>query len=116
MIKLEEDKRLNLFKRSLSLIPKTKGFVIFRNPISEKFIQFAWNDGHFYLDIPYGEKCSTQPSLQEIKKHFSKLDIGEMSVIKLCNLKEAVEYTEVFFKKVCNLKENYLFTIKVIVE
>lgn len=118
---IESDfKDRNIFyNKVLNILQRNGGFIIFTNPETDKFIQFAsdeFDDINYLLcNIPPKEFNPNQPSISKILEkiyYFNENNISGDFLDLKCNLDEAVEIINLFFLDVCDLNKDYQVKLK----
>jgi hypothetical protein len=112
---MKREERLKLYRSTLKQIEGKEGaFAIFTNETQGKFIQFATHDGKegFIADIP--DIQLSKEEIARIPKDFEENPQDQWTTYdRDCDLDEAVELTEYFFREVCSLPYDYEVTVKV---
>ena len=104
-----DTKRMKFYCSKLKSLSSENDFVIFENPRTENFIQFAWESKNKYLlDIPTQKLESIHPSEDVILNKIKGLDDSRVdSLQKICDIEEAINAIKLFFKDICLLPNNF---------
>ena len=111
---MDTTQRVQLFKSSLEkAIQKWEQVVVFDNPASGKFVQFAVQTGEelMWVDVPVQELNQEQynwllPHMKPIHSSDGEL-LSLQKEVNTRNTQYAADYTEWIFTKIFRLPENY---------
>lgn len=117
---MDSSQRIALYKSSLEkAVQQSEEIVIFEDPASTKFVQFAVNagEGLMWVDIPIQQL--TQEQFNWLMPHMEKMHStdGELlslqKQVKTSFAQYAAEYTEWVFTKIYRLPETHEVTAQV---